>query len=83
MGEIADMILDGFLDEETGEVIHGSSPGYPRRMSDRRQDQKFRASAQKKDVPCVIPGCAHKFRSSTHYADFVTHYKQHHAKGTP
>ena len=34
MGEIADMMLEGFLDEETGEVIDGDSPGFPRRMSD-------------------------------------------------
>lgn len=34
MGEIADMMLDGFLDEETGEYIDGDSPGFPRRMSD-------------------------------------------------
>ena len=33
MGEIAEMMLDGFLDEETGEVIDGEAPGYPRRMS--------------------------------------------------
>lgn len=45
MGEIAEMMLDGFLDEETGEFIDGDAPGYPRRMSDanrapRRQDRK-------------------------------------------
>lgn len=34
-GEISEMMLDGFLDEETGEMIDGESPGYPRRMSDR------------------------------------------------
>lgn len=34
MGEIAEMMLNGFLDEETGEVIDGTEPGYPRRMSD-------------------------------------------------
>ena len=36
MGEIADMILDGILDEETGEFIDdelsmNGGPGYPRR----------------------------------------------------
>ena len=30
MGEIADMMVEGFLDEETGEIIDGESPGYPR-----------------------------------------------------
>lgn len=34
MGEIADMIIDGFLDEETGEYIDGDAPGYPRRIRD-------------------------------------------------
>ena len=33
MGEIADMILDGILDEETGEWL-GEAVGYPRRASD-------------------------------------------------
>ena len=37
MGEIADMILDGILDEETGEFIDdelsmNGGPGYPRKM---------------------------------------------------
>lgn len=36
MGEIADMILDGILDEETGEFIDdelsmNGGPGYPRK----------------------------------------------------
>lgn len=30
MGEIADLIIDGFIDSETGEVIDGDSSGYPR-----------------------------------------------------
>lgn len=42
MGEIADMMLEGFLDEETGEMIDGESPGYPRRMSDRPSQPKGR-----------------------------------------
>src|SRR3954471_7082308 len=33
MGEIAEMMLEGLLDEETGELIDGEAPGYPRRMS--------------------------------------------------
>ena len=32
MGDIADMMMDGFLDSETGEFIDGDSPGYPRTM---------------------------------------------------
>ncbi len=30
MGEIADMIIDGTLDQHTGELLDGKSPGYPR-----------------------------------------------------
>ena len=30
MGEIADMMIDGTLDYETGELIDSDSPGYPR-----------------------------------------------------
>lgn len=30
MGEIADMMIEGFLDEQTGEFLDGKSPGYPR-----------------------------------------------------
>lgn len=37
MGEIAEMLLEGLLDEETGELIDGEAPGYPRRMSDLRE----------------------------------------------
>ena len=33
MGDVADMILDGILDEETGEWL-GEAVGYPRRASD-------------------------------------------------
>lgn len=35
MGDIADMMLDGTLDSETGEFIDGDSPGYPRSMNHR------------------------------------------------
>lgn len=30
MGEISDLIIEGFLDAHTGEYIDGKSPGYPR-----------------------------------------------------
>ena len=30
MGEYADMMIEGLLDEETGELIDGTAPGYPR-----------------------------------------------------
>ena len=46
MGDIADMMIDGTLDYETGEYIDGNSPGYPRRMSDigRRYSSKAKQS---------------------------------------
>jgi len=45
MGEIADMILDGILDEETGEFIDdelsmNGGPGYPRRMNTQFKKKK-------------------------------------------
>jgi hypothetical protein len=78
MGEIADMMLEGFMDEETGEIIDGHSPGYPRRMSDRKEDRQFKAERPTKDCPCVVPGCAKKFRPSTMYRDFLDHYRMKH-----
>ena len=30
MGEIADMMIEGFIDAETGELLDGEAPGYPR-----------------------------------------------------
>ena len=58
MGEIAEMMLEGFLDEETGELIDGKAPGYPRRMSayDDRQHSRPR------DKEC--PVCKRKFRGA-------------------
>lgn len=44
MGEIADMMLDGTLDSETGEFIDGESPGHPRTMRRRRKSGKPRGS---------------------------------------
>lgn len=78
MGEIAEMLLEGFMDEETGEIIDGDAPGYPRRMSDRKAEHAFRDSKPAKTCACVIPGCAKKFRPSTNYEDFLTHYRAKH-----
>ena len=54
MGEIADMMLDGILDEETGEYINdelsrNGGPGYPRRMSDRKKKKKKNKHKKRKD----------------------------------
>ena len=41
MGEYADMFIDGLVDSETGELIDGDAPGYPRSPSrDKRRQQK-------------------------------------------
>ena len=37
MGDIADLIIDGFFDMETGEVIDGDAPGYPRTKRKHRE----------------------------------------------
>jgi hypothetical protein len=47
---------------------------------DRRLDRAFRAARAPKTMGCVVPGCAKKFRSSTNYADFLTHYRAKHGK---
>ena len=78
MGEIAEMMLEGFLDEETGEVIDWASPGYPRRMSDRQQEREFRKAKPAKSCVCIWPGCGHRFRPNTHYSDFLVHYAAKH-----
>ncbi|MEX0598154.1 MAG: hypothetical protein WD512_16825 [Candidatus Paceibacterota bacterium] len=60
MGEISDMILDGILDEQTGEFIddelsYNGGPGYPRTMqsgcynSMSKKDQK-KIKAIKKEI---------------------------------
>lgn len=62
MGEIAEMMLEGFLDEETGEVIDGDAPGFPRRMSDGPPGFAERDVRQKRDTKC--PTCKRKFRGA-------------------
>ena len=42
MGDMADMILDGTVCGETGEIIDGDSPGYPRTMCDDKPDKRQR-----------------------------------------
>lgn len=46
MGEIADAIIDGYLDEETGEVIDGDAPGYPRTINEPRDTMSFKTFQQ-------------------------------------
>lgn len=68
MGEYADMIIDGFVDQYTGEVIDGHSPGYPRSKSRRRTRQGFGS------IKCEK--CGKKFTSRSgadhHFRDIHT-----------
>lgn len=57
MGEYADMIIDGFVDQYTGEVIDGESPGYPR--SKPRKKRSYR----KTDGEHKCDKCGRHFRS--------------------
>ena len=60
MGEIADAMLEGLFDEETGELIDGDAPGYPRRMSDAQHDRHPTAAKKpKRTIKC--PGCMRHF----------------------
>lgn len=67
MGEYADMILDGFVDQYTGEVIDGDSPGYPR--------TKPRSRPKKKKAPAAAgercPKCGKRCKSAQGVADHV------------
>lgn len=51
MGDIADMMMEGLLDYETGELIDGDAPGHPRTA--RWAKQYNRVPADK--TPC--PHC--------------------------
>lgn len=60
MGDYADMMIEGLLDEETGELIDGDAPGYPRSPTRDARNQSNRKSKGKK-VKC--PHCARKLKS--------------------
>lgn len=40
MGETADMMIEGILDYETGEMIDGDATGYPRTMRKKHAERK-------------------------------------------
>ena len=72
MGEIADAFLSGLFDEETGELIDGESPGYPRRMSDNSVDQNyfsFRGNRHQRKLkskkPFACSACRRRFFKKT------------------
>lgn len=55
MGEYADMIINGFVDQFTGEVIDGDSPGYPRTKKKKRQKKKKKINQQNPDHQPAVP----------------------------
>lgn len=61
MGEISQAILDGLLDEETGEMIDGEAPGYPRRVVS-ADERTRRANQAASGLPFPCPGCGRSFR---------------------
>lgn len=69
MGEIAQAILDGLLDAESGELIDGTAPGYPRTIPDAVERRRINAQAAT-GLPFPCPGCARSFK---HKGDLRVH----------
>jgi hypothetical protein len=63
MGEYAEMIIDGFVDQYTGEVIDGHSPGYPRSKARKKRGYG------KSDGEFMCKKCGRHFRSEKAVAD--------------
>ena len=70
MGEIADLMINGFLDSETGELIDGDAPGYPRRKRRSRVDSRPRC-----------PICGKRCKTAQGVRDHVK--DKHETKGPP
>lgn len=49
---------------------------------DHKQEKQFRHSAPSRQCPCIVPGCAKKFRPTTDYTAFLDHYRQKHGGRT-
>ena len=66
MGEIADMMIEGFLDEETGEVIDGHSPGHPRSPTRDARNKKKRKKKERKipkPLAFICATCQERFEN--------------------
>lgn len=71
MGEIAEMMLDGTLDCETGEYL-GEGDGYPRTARQMREPafpKGYMGGRKAKDTPC--PKCGRKLRGETGLRDHM------------
>lgn len=64
MGEYADMMIDGFVDQYTGEVIDGDSPGYPR---SKPRHKKPRGGIGEERCP----SCGKRFKTQQGVADHM------------
>lgn len=72
MGDAADMILEGILDEETGELIDGAATGYPRSPA-REARHRMRRRKPAGTTPC--PVCGKCYRGD---AGLAAHYQAKH-----
>ena len=65
MGEYADMLISGLLDEETGELIDGDAPGYPRRKRKaKRKPSKAVAGGLSAIGKVQCPDCGKRVKAS-------------------
>lgn len=72
MGEIADMTIEGFLDSETGEVIDGTAPGYPRTKGSYPKGKRLSSKKHR------CPVCGKKLRTQQGLRD---HQRDKHEGG--
>ena len=64
MGEYADMIIEGFIDQFTGEVIDGDSPGYPRSKKKKTRKTRGWNSRKNRGGSFACDQCKRKFHSA-------------------
>lgn len=69
MGEIAEMMLNGFLDCETGEYLDGDEPGFPRTTRDVFGENHYPQRRNPRNTKCPI--CNRKFRGVIGLMDHV------------
>ena len=73
MGDIADMMIEGFLDCETGELLDGDAPGYPR-----TKRHLTKAAQRKYPSPYKCPECSKRLRTEQGLRD---HRRAKHGQG--
>ena len=80
MGEIADQICSGFLDEETLEMIDGDAPGYPRspERDKRHRGARHSRCTREKLYECKV--CGKRFKTA---ASLQQHVAAKHGREEP